>query len=208
MNLDNVSLIKLGNGSEVSFMKLNGCIVYEKNALPLYNYGEFFFNETITEVETRINSTHTSLNSMFIQCFNLQTVNITGWNKNNGRVTNMYMMFYICRSLTTVNTADFDVSGVKDMASMFSGCISLTSLDLSNWDISDATDTGKMFYNCNALCELRLDNCNYTTIKKIVNLSSLPTGTIDGATRKIYCKQENAPDEAYLPNGWEFIYVS
>ena len=233
MNLNNVSLIKIGNGSEVSFMKLNGVIVYEKSTTPLYKDREFFFNETITEVETRINSTHTSLNSMFIQCFNLQTVNITGWNKNNGRVTDMYMMFYLCRSLTTVNTIDFNTSGVENMASMFEGCSSLTTLDLSSFDTSNVTNMGRMFNGCNLLhtlnlsnfdisrvtamnmmfsdCNylktLRLDNCDTATISKIMTASSLPSGkTPFGQTRYFYCKEENLTGATYHGD-WQPIFI-
>ena len=208
MNLNNVSLIKIGNGSEVSFMKLgNGPIVYQKDAIPLYKDREFFFNETITEVKTRINSIHTSLNSMFIQCFNLQTVNITGWNKNNGRVTDMYMMFYNCRSLTTVNTIDFNTSGVKNMVSMFEGCSSLTTLDLSNFDTSNVTDMGRMFNGCNYLKTLRLDNCDTATISKIMTTLSLPSGkTPFGQTRYFYCKEENLAGAVYNED-WQPIFI-
>lgn len=233
MNLNNVSLIKIGNDSEVSFMKLNGVIVYQKDKTPLYKHSEFFFNETITEVKTRINSTHTTLNSMFIQCYALQTVNITGWNKNNGRVTDMYMMFYNCYNLTTVNTVNFNTSGVKDMASMFDGCKALTSLNLSSFDTSNVTDMSRMFNNCNSLttlnlsnfdtskvsgissmfsgCDylktLRLDNCDTATISKIMTAFSLPSGkTPFGQTRYFYCKEENLAGAVY--NGdWQPIFI-
>lgn len=233
MNLNNVSLIKIGNGSEVNFMKLNGVIVYQKDVIPLYKDREFFFNETITEVETRINSTHTSLNSMFIQCFNLQTVNITGWNKNNGRVTDMYMMFYNCRSLTTINTIDFNTSGVKDMGCMFDGCKALTSLNLSSFDTSNVTNMSSMFNNCSSLttlnlsnfdtgkvtnmssmfsgCDylktLRLDNCDTATISKIMTTLSLPSGkTPFGQTRYFYCKEENLAGAVYNED-WQPIFI-
>jgi surface protein len=87
---------------------------------------------------------------------------------------------------------------------MFMNCSNLTTVDLSNFDMTNVTNYMSMFGCCYELHTLRLDNCNNTTISKII--STLPTGTIDGAIRIIYCKEENAAGLT-APNGWVFSYV-
>lgn len=125
---------------------------------------------------------------------------------NTSLMTNMAIMFGNCERLTTLDLSSFDTSRVTNMDGMFSYCYSLTELDLSNFDISYSTTTEGMFVGCTKLHTLRLDNCNYTTISKIVNSSSLPTNTITGVTRKIYCKRENA-GSLVVPRNWEFVYI-
>jgi surface protein len=92
------------------------------------------------------------------------------------------------------------------MHRMFGCCSNLTTVDLSNFDMTNVTYLMGMFDSCYELHTVRLDNCNNATISKIVTSSNLPTGTINGETRKIYCKEANASGLT-APNGWEFIFV-
>jgi surface protein len=85
-------------------------------------------------------------------------------------------------------------------------CSNLTTVDLSNFDMTNVTNLMGMFGECYELHTLRLDNCSNDTISKIVTSAGLPTGTVNGETRKIYCKEANASGLT-APNGWEFIFV-
>ena len=119
--------------------------------------------------------------------------------------TNYSYLFYNYTG-TELDLSAWDTSNVTDMYSMFYNCLHLTSLDLSNFDMSNVTNTGSMLGFCRKLHTLRLDNCSNDTISKIITSSSLSTGTIEGVTRKIYCKEENAAGLT-APNNWIFEYI-
>jgi hypothetical protein len=64
-----------------------------------------------------------------------------------------------------------------------------------------------MLYSCKKLHTLRLDNCNNSNISKIITSTSFPTNVIYGATKTIYCKEEEAAGLT-VPRNWVFSYVS
>jgi surface protein len=213
MNLNNVNLIKLGNDSEVSLMKWNGYILYQKEqeSIPLYNQGDFTNNRTIISVDTLVNESHTDLSNMFLGCYSLISVNTEDW--NTGNVTNMTSMFASCHSLTSLNLSNFDTSKVVYMTDMFQFCGNLTELHLSGWDMSKVEYMNYMFEGCYRLYILDLSDCSKDTITKIITSEGFPTGMVNdvpGAgtvTRKLWCRQIDAPDESLLPSGWELSYV-
>ena len=125
---------------------------------------------------------------------------------NTSNITSMEEMFSYCDKLTELDLSSFDTSKVTNMAYMFDNCSYITSLDLSNFDISNTTNTLNMFLSCNSLHTLRLDNCNNNTINRIIKSYNFPTGTIEGVTRKIYCKEENAAGLT-PPKNWVFEYI-
>ena len=124
---------------------------------------------------------------------------------NTSNITTMSQMFYNCNSLTSLDLSNWDVSNTTDMNQMFYGCSSLTELDLSNFDMTNAS-TVHMFNGCTSLHTLRLDNCSNYTIGKIINSVLFPTNAIEGVTRTIYCKEENAAG-LVAPTNWVFSYI-
>jgi surface protein len=147
----------------------------------------------------------TNMIGMFNGCNSLESIDLSSFN-NTSNVTDMSWMFYSCDNLTTLDLSSFDTSNVTDMSWMFYSCDNLTELNLSNFDISNVTDMFCMFEYCNKLRTLRLDNCSKDTIRKIKTSEGFPTGKINGTTRKIYCKEENAAGLT-APDSWEFVYV-
>ncbi|MDY6306915.1 MAG: BspA family leucine-rich repeat surface protein, partial [Oribacterium sp.] len=79
---------------------------------------------------------------------------------DTGKVTDMFRMFYECKSLTSLDANGWNTSKVTDMSWMFHGCESLTSLDVSGWNTSKVTDMIRMFYGCNALTSLDVSGWN------------------------------------------------
>ena len=63
-------------------------------------------------------------------------------------------MFYFCRSLTSLDLFNFDISKVTDMRNMFYYCHSLTSLDLSNFNIENVIHIKNIFYSINKDCKI------------------------------------------------------
>ena len=206
MNLNNVSLIKLGNDSEVALMKWNGYILYQKtpDVIPLYKPREFKDNNGITKVRTMVNETHTDLSYMFLGCTNLTSVNVQDWDISN--VIAMHCMFQKCESLIELDLSSWDTSRVQNMFCMFSNCTSLEVLDLRNFDTCQVVNINSMFNKCTALRAVHLDNCDYNTLCAIFRV--LPTNTIEGVTKYVYCSQGASEEIEEPPASWTFWYTS
>ena len=71
-------------------------------------------------------------------------------------ITNMYKMFYGCKSLKLLDIfSNWKIDYLIDMSYMFKGCSSLSSLpDISNWNINNVIDLSYLFYNCSSLSSL------------------------------------------------------
>ncbi len=167
----------------------------------------FSYCDGLTKLDLNNFVTHNVINmgNMFECCENLTELNLNSFVTHN--VTDMGFMFFGCNSIVRLDLSKFDTNKVTDMAMMFFSCNNLEELNLSNFNISNETNITSMFFDNIKLCTLRLDNCNHDTISKIIDKSSvLPTGLVNGETRKIYCKREEAAGLTE-PNGWEFIYM-
>ena len=69
-------------------------------------------------------------------------------------VTSMSSMFSNCSNLTSLNVSNFNTNKVTNMSNMFQRCSSLTSLDLSNWNTENVTNMNYMFQNCSKLSSI------------------------------------------------------
>jgi surface protein len=158
----------------------------------------------VTKDMIEITSEYTDLSSMFSGCINLLEVDSSNWDTSN--VIRMENMFYNCKALTTVDLSALDTSNVTHMYNIFNNCTSLASIDLSGFSISDTTSITGMFYKCTSLHILYLNDCDVNTVSKIIDSKTtyLPTGTINGEARKIYCSTDVA-NSLTEPDGWEFV---
>ena len=166
----------------------------------------FYYCTTLTTLNLSNFDTSnvTNMSSMFSNCRNLTSLDVSNFDMTN--VTNMELMFYDCDKLTELDLSSFDASKVTNMYGVFSSCSSLTTLNISNFDMTNVNRREYMFSNCTSLHTLRLDNCSNDTINKIITSSNFPTKAIEGVTRKIYCKQENAAGLT-PPTNWVFEFV-
>ena len=119
-------------------------------------------NLTTIDLSSFNTSNATDMSSMFYACSNLKTLDVSNFNTIN--VTNMRSMFYGCSNLTTLDLSNFNTSNVTDMSYMFDYCKKLTTLDLSNFNTSNVTDMRSMFYYCNKLTTLDLSNFNTSKV--------------------------------------------
>lgn len=158
----------------------------------------------------------TTMERTFYYCGSLTELDLS--NLDTSRVTNMYQTFAECNSLRILNVSNWDISRVTNMRGIFGWSEKLETLDLSNWVLPDSTNVqnlmDNMFYNCNSLQNLRLDNCDSNTIRWLIDqnpnnsaITSFPTNAIEGVTRTIYCKRENALGIT-VPANWVFRYVN
>ena len=123
---------------------------------------EFFYNctslETISGLEYLNTANITDMSSMFQDCYNLKSLDLTKFDTKN--VSSMYFMFNNCPNLTSLDLTDFNTKNVKDMNGMFCDCSNLTSLDITNFNTAKVTNMGNMFLGCSNLTSLDLTNFN------------------------------------------------
>ncbi|CCY94678.1 lipoprotein [Firmicutes bacterium CAG:884] len=100
---------------------------------------------------------------------NLVQINFNN-NFNTSNVTDMYRMFYVCSSLTSLDLNSFNTTNVTDRRYMFGGCSSLTRLDLSNFNTSKVDDMSYMFENCSSLTSLDLSSFNTSSVTKMASM--------------------------------------
>ncbi|RHG30630.1 BspA family leucine-rich repeat surface protein, partial [Segatella copri] len=114
--------------------------------------------ETISGLEYLNTANITDMGSMFQDCYNLKSLDLTKFDTKN--VSSMYFMFYNCPNLTSLDLTNFNAAKVTDMHGMFNGCSALISLDLTNFNAAKVTDMHGMFNGCSALISLDLTNFN------------------------------------------------
>lgn len=251
------------NGNEISMMKLNGTIIYQKAVEPepgvpivakytlsdtsqtsptyardkasdwtetVKNNNDGTYTVTITASEpveiirfdgmdSLISMDYLDVSrvglfsSMFEGCTNLTYVNTSNWSSG---VADMEKMFRYCTSLTSLDLSGLETydgfAGIFNSA--FEGCSNLEILNISNfslnyYDMEEGYMARNTFDGCTSLHTIRMDNCNYWFMKEI--RSSLPSNTIPGVTKNVYCRKENMTDVngSYRINfpGWIINYI-
>lgn len=172
-----------------------------------------------------------NMSNMFYKCWNLTELDVSNWiiNEKNGVYMeqifagcsklktikgvnnlvkngfNKFAMFYNCKALESLDFSDWTNSG-GETSYMFAGCTGLKELNLSNLEISEDDDALSMVGDCHSLHTLRLDNCGKSTISKIIDSETFPTGEITTGTRIICCKESNATGLT-APENWYFIFI-
>ena len=122
----------------------------------------FFYNctslETISGLEYLNTANITDMGSMFQDCYNLKSLDLTKFDTKN--VSSMYFMFYNCPNLTSLDLTNFNTKNVKNMNGMFGDCTHLTSLDITNFNTQKVSNMRNMFLGCSNLTSLDLTNFN------------------------------------------------
>ena len=143
-----------------------------------YNlFGEYKNCIAINNLTMLDTSKVTNMYDVFAVCSSLTSLDVSNFNTSN--VTNMSHMFDNCSSLTSLDVSNFNTSNVTDMRSMFSYCSSLPSLDVSNFNTSKVTDMRFMFSSCGSLPSLDVNNFNTSNVTDMgymfQDCSSLPS---------------------------------
>ena len=119
----------------------------DAESLPVWSADDFdksgitkvVFDESFADVRP------TSCASWFANFTGLQTVE--GWEYlNTSEVTNMNSMFLNCKSLRSLDLTTFDTQQVRDMGRMFEGCTKMETLDLMSFDTQKIYYISFMFY--------------------------------------------------------------
>ena len=149
-----------GEGEIPKWQRLNNIynVVFDESfadARPKSCY-RWFLNKSITSItgiEYLNTSEVTSMESMFMNCAKLTSLDLSHFNTEN--VTTMKEMFYGCQSLSELNVSSFNTSKVTDMSYMFYWCHVLSTLDFSSFDTRNVTDMTSMFRDCYILNNIR-----------------------------------------------------
>ena len=139
------------------------------NSVPVWND---VVKNTITKVvfdESFKNVTPKSTAGWFDSCEKLETI-LGLTNLNTANVTDMSLMFYMCRNLTSIDVSEFDTSNVINMRAMFAGCSAISGLDVNNFNTGKVTDMYSMFADCSYL--IRLNIGNLSTVN-VTNMSAM-----------------------------------
>ena len=118
----------------------------------------FFYNctslETISGLEYLNTANITDMGSMFQDCYNLKSLDLTKFDTKN--VSSMYFMFYNCPNLTSLDLTNFNTAEVRNMNRMFNmldkSSTALTTIYVSdNFVTTNVQDGKNMFKNCTKL---------------------------------------------------------
>ena len=146
---------------------------------------------SVKGIEKNLNtSTVTDMNSMFLLCKNLTTLDVSGFNTDN--VTNMEGMFRECANLSSLDISGFNTDKVTDMSGMFDNCNKIQNLDLSGFHTDNVADMSGMFNDCKSLTSLDISGFN---TEKVANMMGM------------FMCCENIKT-IYVGNGWNTVYVT
>ena len=105
----------------------------------------------------------TDMSVMFYDCKKLTSLDLSSFNTD--KVKNMIYMFYNCGGVTTLDLSSFNTTEVLYMSRMFSGCSGLKSLDVSKLNTAKVTDMVEMFNSCSGLTSLDLSSFNTAKVE-------------------------------------------
>lgn len=136
-------VIVSGNGS--------GRIRTSENCSSMFDY--FTAVRAIEGLSVLDTSAATNMSCMFALCYELQTLDVSGF--DTSKVETMNMMFFNCQKLTSLQGLNrFNTSRVKNMDFMLSNLYVIPSLDVASFDVRNVTTMKMMFGGCNSLQSL------------------------------------------------------
>ena len=116
----------------------------------------------------------TEMYLMFAGCTSLTSLDLSGFNTQN--VTKMNSMFQHCSGLTSLDLSGFNTQNVTNMGSMFLGCSGLTSLDVSGFDTKNVRQMYSMFLGCSGLTSLDVTGFNTQNVADMSAMFSYCSG--------------------------------
>ncbi|MBO4904902.1 MAG: BspA family leucine-rich repeat surface protein [Lachnospiraceae bacterium] len=148
------------------------------NYAPEYKNPDWYdYRESIKSAVVSLKDV-TSLNSMFLGCDNLVSVDLSELDTSNVKV--MRAMFEGCKKLVTVDVSRFITSNVTDMSRLFMNCRTVKTLNVSGFDTSNVTDMSYMFYECRSLETLDISHFNTSNVTSMEGMFASTFDTDDG----------------------------
>ena len=126
-----------------------------------------------------------AMGSYFYLCGELtEIVGLDTWDFTGLYKLDITSMFRDCKSLETIDTTGWNLSGITSMNNVFSNCTSLkTIIGHENWDLSSTSNMALTFYQCTSLETLDVTNWNCgngangvfqgSGLKKVIGIENL-----------------------------------
>lgn len=92
------------------------------------------------------------------------------WNISFFDADTLSHALYAFNNLLFIDTANWDVSSIRDFSFLFTGCFKLQSLNVTNWNMSSAVNLSHMFSGCSNLQSLNVANWNLHSAKDLSNM--------------------------------------
>lgn len=108
-----------------------------------------------------------SIAAAFRYCEKLSTLNVSKWNTAN--VTAMNATFEGCSGLTVLDVSNWVTDKVELLASTFRNCAQVEKLDVSKWNTGKVTNLGGTFSYCGLIKELEVSNWNTSNVENLYN---------------------------------------
>ena len=139
-------------------INVSNCKVNKQSSL-CNIFGSARYLQEITGLNTWDTSGATSLDSMFADCYSLQTVDLSSFNTRN--VTTMRQMFYYCFGLKNIiGLENIDTGNVFDYREMFYECSSLTATIIIDGDGKNCDLEAELGFGPYELTHHALRNCS------------------------------------------------
>lgn len=170
------------NATEIRFEYNNASVTsgttLSTNSSPYPIYGNMDGTTWVVSTPANRINANSNCSYMFQGVFNSSTNSYQsnllsidfGDNFNTSNATNMYVMFYGCSSLTSLDLSSFNTANVTNMCGMFCGCSSLTNLNLSNFNTANVTSMHTMFCKCSSLISLNLSSFNTANVTSMESM--------------------------------------
>lgn len=111
----------------------------------------------------------TGLNSVFANCWSLETVDVSGWKVDT--IKSFANMFDYCYSLKEIDVSNWEPTATTSFAGMFRYCWHLKSIDISSWIAPNCTNYSSMFEQCRSLVSCgNLSNLSVSSATTLQNM--------------------------------------
>ena len=155
---DSLYELYIGGNGKTYFYSDSSSLFREFNNVETINFGDYIDTSNVVD-----------MNSMFLRCSRLSSLNLSGFSTPN--LTNMNSMFFRCEVLQNITfPSTFTASSVTGMDQAFRECFYLTSLDLSYFNTQSLKGLYYTFYYCSRLTNITFGN-NFNT-SKVTNMQT------------------------------------
>ena len=180
-------------------------IIVSAEDSPVPIYASFNATDSLLTISTAAKSMEiVDASYMFQELLFLHTIDLGNF-KITEKTTNMEGMFFDCRSLISLDVAEWNTENVTDMSDMFVYCFDLSTLDVSNWNTANVTDMNEMFSCCHSI--VTLDVSKWNTVK-VINMEDLFVECINLKTLDVSnWDTSNVTNMAYLFGGCNDLLV-
>lgn len=123
-------------------------------SISFYNMFNGCTNLTTVDLSNYTFNMNHDVSNMFANCYNLKYVKL---GKINTKEAAKYM-FYNCKSLTSIDISELNITLAESLNNMFEDCKSLKTINLKGLNMENIEEINYMFSNCSSLISIDLSD--------------------------------------------------